>query len=239
MLKRIKILIIACFCLSLPVRAEDLSLRYLEQKQTVQACLEYVLQNTGYEAEKLILNLRSCLPEVSLPQGKLSFAVSGEVKEQVPSRLALRVEVKVDQHTVTVLYPVFDLDLNTGVLVTSCWVKRGQIFSSANVREKEMPLSDLPPRAVTDFAQIEGMLAKVSLPKDRVICLHHSKKIPLVEKKQPVKIICYSPGLRLEARGMALSEGSAGEVIRVRNMDSKKVIYAEVMDKGLVSVKVP
>lgn len=48
-------------------------------------------------------------------------------------------------------------------------------------------------------------------------------------------IIASQDGISASATGEALANGRAGEVIRVRNLGSQKVIEAQVVEEGVVT----
>ncbi|MDP5292392.1 flagellar basal body P-ring formation chaperone FlgA [Oceanimonas sp. CHS3-5] len=56
----------------------------------------------------------------------------------------------------------------------------------------------------------------------------------LVKKKEQVVIEAVGDGFTITTRGLALSNGSQGELVRVRNTGSGKVIQARVVDKNRV-----
>ena len=43
------------------------------------------------------------------------------------------------------------------------------------------------------------------------------------------------PGLHIEAQGIALQGGAEGDYIKVRNLDSNKVVKAKIKDESTVS----
>jgi flagella basal body P-ring formation protein FlgA len=56
----------------------------------------------------------------------------------------------------------------------------------------------------------------------------------LVKAGEPVVIEVVSGGIRVEALGRARQSGSLGDMIRVENVDSRKIIYARVVAAGVV-----
>lgn len=69
---------------------------------------------------------------------------------------------------------------------------------------------------------IDGM---VSLPKPQV----------LIKRNQTVVIKVQTAGLLITAMGQSLSEGSLGQYVRVRNVDSGRIIIGKVNEDGTVA----
>ncbi len=57
-----------------------------------------------------------------------------------------------------------------------------------------------------------------------------------VKSQHPVKIVFRVNGLEVSAKGTALVSGRIGQVIRVRNDASQKVLSARVIDSQTVEV---
>ena len=51
-----------------------------------------------------------------------------------------------------------------------------------------------------------------------------------------VKVVAYIGPVRIEASGEAMQEGRTGEVIRVRNIESSRVVHGRIDEHGWVVV---
>lgn len=58
----------------------------------------------------------------------------------------------------------------------------------------------------------------------------------LVLRGQHITIVAQNGGLKLRVKGKALMDGQQGQTIKVRNLKSKKLIYAQVISAGIVKV---
>jgi flagella basal body P-ring formation protein FlgA len=61
-----------------------------------------------------------------------------------------------------------------------------------------------------------------------------AKAAAAVKRNENVIIRIEKPGLSVTAVGKAMQEGRAGEVIKVRNVDSQRMILARVGEDGTV-----
>jgi flagella basal body P-ring formation protein FlgA len=59
----------------------------------------------------------------------------------------------------------------------------------------------------------------------------------LVRKGQFVDAVANEGGLNIRMRAQAMEAGPAGAVIRVRNLDSQKVFFAQVINENQVQVR--
>jgi flagella basal body P-ring formation protein FlgA len=80
------------------------------------------------------------------------------------------------------------------------------------------------------------MLPRRALPQGAVLRAAMLEAAPLVRRGQQVTIQAEITGLSVKSAGEALADGSQGELVRVRNLLTNKVITAIVMAPGEVRV---
>ncbi len=82
-----------------------------------------------------------------------------------------------------------------------------------------------------------GMVAIRTVAADQEIraeMLQSPEPAILIRRNEAVTIRIRRPGLTIEAMGLALQEGRAGEPVKVRNVDSSKIIVCKVNTDGTV-----
>lgn len=119
-------------------------------------------------------------------------------------------------------------------VVTLAEIPAGGVISRENVRVEKTTLSY--PEAA-NWSAPYGLIARRRLPKD--IVLHPNmvgpvKPVILVKRNQNVVIQLEAGGLVVTAVGRMVDEGAAGDYVRVRNVDSQRVIIAKVNEDGTV-----
>jgi flagella basal body P-ring formation protein FlgA len=60
---------------------------------------------------------------------------------------------------------------------------------------------------------------------------------PLVRKGQLVDVVVAEGGMNISMKGISLGNGGAGEMVSVRNLDSRKEFSAKVINLNTVQVK--
>lgn len=95
---------------------------------------------------------------------------------------------------------------------------------------------DAASRYVLDFSQIEGKVARGLLLKDHPILLSSLKDPVLVEQGKSIKLIVRGANLVITATGIPLQSGSAGDYIKVRNVDSGRTVSGTITKDGSVEV---
>ncbi len=116
--------------------------------------------------------------------------------------------------------PVKMGDLITGDLVTA---EKRQILNS---RE-----------AIAQFEQVIGMQAARYLSAGQVLNYSDLKKEQIMKRGQMVKAVFAHAFFDVSIAAQVEEAGSVGDVIKIKNMDSQKVVAARVVEKGLVRIE--
>lgn len=109
---------------------------------------------------------------------------------------------------------------------------RTQLFVPKNFDILSEKLSFVP--ADTDLSVYE-MAQTVS--QERPLSWRDISLRPLVKKGQLVNVVVAEGALNISMKGISLGNGGAGEMVSVRNMDSRKEFSAKVININTVQVK--
>jgi len=88
----------------------------------------------------------------------------------------------------------------------------------------------------TEFEQVEGMITRRSIRQGEAIKPSQLKAPTVIERGDQVIISASNPVISIQMKGEALSSGTKGQQISVRNTTSNRVVKAEVTGKGRVAV---
>ena len=114
-------------------------------------------------------------------------------------------------------------------------IAAGEVLSADNV-EVRTAASDS--RTTTPWVSPFGKTAARAVSAGAVIAptmLRSEAPAVLVERNATVQMKVAGSGFSITALGQALEEGRCGDVIRVRNVDSKRIVTARVAADGTVS----
>jgi len=180
----------------------------------------------------------------NLTRAPRDFVVPGAAKgvtfstRLVPSKIKnqARVEIAVlcNDKKIGIREVIFDLQYACRRAVAKVDIAAGAAIDPNNVRI-EVKASSRPER--TDWKSPYGLFAKRALRADTVIHSHMvgpAKSPVIVKRNQSVVIRIESPAFLITAVGVALLDGKAGENIKVRNVDSQRIIVARINDDGTV-----
>ena len=123
------------------------------------------------------------------------------------------------------------------VVVTTRPLLRKTAISKDDIRLEERTISSGSESFIYDPNNVLGMLVKRDL--SGAIPLTASMLNPplLVRRGQQVTILAEGPGLEVRMEGIALMDGTEGQVIRAKNKLSKRTIEGQVIKPGIIKVR--
>lgn len=128
----------------------------------------------------------------------------------------------------------FRLKFNCHKVVTLVEIPAGGVISPENV-QVEKTVSSYPEPA--DWSTPYGLVARRRLPANTVLSSNMIGPVEpaiVVKRNQNVIIRIAAGGLVVTAMGQTVEEGGTGEYVRVRNVDSQRIILARVNEDGTV-----
>ncbi|WP_202326034.1 flagellar basal body P-ring formation chaperone FlgA [Mesorhizobium sp. 113-3-9] len=99
-----------------------------------------------------------------------------------------------------------------------------------------IPGKHKPEAMATRTEELQGKIAKRTLLPGRYIPTAAIREAWLVEQGAAVQVFFVAGGLTITATAVTLQPGSAGDLIKVRNSDSGKILSGTVMADGTIQV---
>lgn len=123
------------------------------------------------------------------------------------------------------------------VLVPTQTIYPGQIVTADMLQQVPLRRQLRNPAAVErNWKALDGKVAKRTLLPGRMIPTGSVREAWLVEPGKPVQVVYAQGGLEIALSAVALQAGAAGDMVRLRNVDSGSVFLGVVMADGSVRV---
>lgn len=134
------------------------------------------------------------------------------------------------------IYLSANVQVHDQVLIARRFLRRGTILSATDFQFERRELSTLPGGYETDPQQLIGRQLQRALMTGRVISPRAVKMMPAVRRGETVTLIAGQSGIEITSSGIALSDASIGERLRVRNESSQRVIEGKVTANRRVEI---
>jgi flagellar basal body P-ring formation protein FlgA len=126
--------------------------------------------------------------------------------------------------------------ITTEVVVANTTILRGEYISEDKLSLIKLKVNNQQSQYFRSFNDIVGKLAKRTIRADKPIKASQLQIRYLVKRKQQVIIIARNENLMVKMNGIALDNGRSNERVKVRNINSKKIIEGVVSAEGVVTV---
>jgi flagella basal body P-ring formation protein FlgA len=123
------------------------------------------------------------------------------------------------------------------VLIPNRVIYPGETIDLAALKEVTLKPGKVVPGAVAiHAAELDGKVARRTLLPGRYIPLNSLREAWLVEQGAAVQVQFVAGALTISATAVTLQQGAAGDLVKVRNIDSGKVFSGTVMADGSIRV---
>jgi flagella basal body P-ring formation protein FlgA len=129
------------------------------------------------------------------------------------------------------------VEVFSDVVVTKKPLGRYKHITEDDIEVQRMDLANLPSDVLTDPEAVLGKRTKRAIAAQTVLRPNLVEFPPLVKRGDVVVIVAETKGLKITTLGEVKKKGRIGERIPVTNYDSKKIIYARVVDANTVKVE--
>lgn len=124
-----------------------------------------------------------------------------------------------------------------GFLVPTTTIYVGQPINNVGLSERMFYIkADAAALYVTDVKQALNKVAKKTLTAGRPISLSSLGDPVVIQRGQSTKLVFNAGDLVITASGVSLEPGSVGDWIKVRNIDSGRIVNGTVSSDGSVKV---
>jgi flagella basal body P-ring formation protein FlgA len=97
-------------------------------------------------------------------------------------------------------------------------------------------VTEMTNELVWDVEQVEGSILRKQVAPGSHIALRDVESAAVVRLGSSVRLVAEVNGLGVEVNGVALQRGGVGDVIKVKNLSSRKILSGTVIDVGRVKI---
>ncbi|HBI23415.1 MAG TPA: flagella basal body P-ring formation protein FlgA [Nitrospiraceae bacterium] len=196
----------------------------------------YLIENTPYGSEQIrVQNIN--MSDSILLSPEWDYEVMPAPKSQLTGRTAFSLNIKSDGRNIQTYWISANIEILVDAVMTSRTLKDRQIISEDDIYLSKKILSELPAGYVSDVKDIIGKRTKRFTGINRPITEDMVEEPPLFKRGDKVFVIAESDTLKVTTVGIASEDGIKGRPVKVLNIQSKKEVFGEVMEDGIVKVR--
>jgi len=208
----------------------------IEPETIRDAVTHFIDRNAPWASEQMeIKEIRFNQP-IHVPSGRVALQVSSPRHNDWIGATPFAVHVSVaGQRVKRITVPAY-IEVWSNVVVSVKPLGKYQPIGKEDVRIERMSLARVPHNVVVRLDEALGQRAKRNIAADCILRRDQIETPPMVRRGDIVQIVAQTPILKITAKGMAKQNGGKNERIKVINLRSKKLVYANVVDQQTVQV---
>ncbi len=173
---------------------------------------------------------------VQLPTGRLTYRVEPARNEDFLGRMIVALHLFVDGEPVRKLWVNATLSVMADVVTVIRPLGKHATIQLADLSVERSDLSDLSSDTVRRIEDALGNRTTRAIYPHTVLQSSMFDSPPLVRRGDIVKIVANAGPMTITATGIVKQQGCKGEMVRVVNTDSNRIITARVTGPGAVEV---
>ena len=122
------------------------------------------------------------------------------------------------------------------IVISARALPAGTILVDSDVRTIQKWVRRIHPQSLSSFETTTGKRLTIQVASGVEILATMLKDTPLVRKGKMVRIVFDNGLMHIVTVGLSEEDGVAGNIVRVKNITSNKIIYARVLSDSLVGI---
>jgi flagella basal body P-ring formation protein FlgA len=172
------------------------------------------------------------VPEpILLPEGEPEYTFEYSPRSDLARPFYLTVNISVDGDVVKRLFLRTVLKIEDTVAVAARELTPVQVLSPEDVRWEKRRLDSTRHSPILEMSWLEGKKPRTLIPAGQILTEDLLIKTPLIKRGETISLIYQDDRIRIKTQVKSLASGMRGDQIQVMNLDSKKVLKAEILDQ--------
>ncbi len=210
--------------------------RRLEEDDLRKLLTDYLNERRGENGGEWELRLTRPWTPVTIPDEPLKVEILEPALNRITSTSILRCEMRAGRQLVGVWQVPVHARLWCEVVIAESALRRGQLASDAELKRERRdvlalrdPLYELPSPA-TSYELAE------SVPAGALLTVRALRLKPVVFRGKTVDAVMRDHAMTISLKVEVLEEGVPGQLVRVRNLQSRRELRGKVQDEQTIAI---
>jgi len=208
----------------------------LPVKRIHKAIETAIVQQMPWPPEDVTINAIRFDESIQLPTGVLTYRIVPNRKEDFLGKTILNLHFYVDGKPVRKVWAHANISVMADVVTLVRPLGKHQHVEMADLALERRDLAGLPSDAIRRIEDAVGNRTVRMIYPDTVLRTSMISMPPVVNRGDVVKIVASSGAMTITATGLVKEQGRKGDLVRVVNTDSKRIVTARVAGPGTVEV---
>ena len=198
---------------------------------------DLVKRDVPWQEKDLVVENFSVMPEkLVVPEGRLSYSLQSILHPRYLGKKVVRLLMKANGRAAGAVKMTGDLQLYGEVVCLKRNLSRHEILVASDLEVVRRNISSLGADLITVPEEAVGQRLRSSLRAGSVLTRYYLEPPPLVERGDLVTITVQSDRFTISAPGEVRGTATKGEMVKVKNLMSRKEIFARVVSSETVRI---
>jgi flagellar basal body P-ring formation protein FlgA len=223
--------------LTLEMRVNASETQIIKTEEIEKNAINHLVKELPWNRESLEINVYYKGKDIVLPLGQKELIYKIMGSSQRAGRIPMSLEIRIDDQFKK------RIRLNTKVLVsqkvikTVRTVRRGEILTKDEIKIETMQTERPIKNAIINISSALGYEATRNISIGKIILQNFIKRPALGNRGDKILIMAKKGAMTITTPGILKEDGYEDAMVRVLNMESKKIIYGRLVDSNTVKVK--
>jgi flagella basal body P-ring formation protein FlgA len=229
-------IIYLCLSISFEMRVNASEKQIVKTEEIEKSAMDYLLKTLPWDKKSLDINVYYQGKDITLPPGKKELIYKIMGSSQRAGRIPMYLEIRInDQFQKRIRFNTKVL-VSQKVIKTIRAVRRGEILSKDEIRAETIKTERPSKNAITNMDYALGYEASRSLSIGQILVPNFIKRPALGNRGDKILITAQKGGMIITTAGILKEDGYKDAMVRVLNIESKKIIYGRLVDSNTVKV---
>jgi flagella basal body P-ring formation protein FlgA len=221
--------------LSIALLAAALDTAHAESNSRV-AVREYIAANMPWPPESVRVDFLSEEPESSSQARDLILRVEPAGNQDFIGDMVFLVKSFKGGNLLRTESIRTRIEVLRDVVTAARGMPAGSVLTENDIRTVRRWVRRIHQHSLPSMEAVSGKRLTIQVASGAEILATMLKEVPLVRRGKMVKMVFDNGPMQIVTVGMSEEDGVAGNIIRVKNITSNKVIYARVLSDSIVGI---
>ncbi len=209
----------------------------LTTEEIERLTIDYMIDTLPWDPDQAEITVKYNNRDLKLPEGERTLRFVNPGKRKTLGRIPLTLKIRVGEEYHRMVRLSAYVEVYQNVVKVRDSLVRGHILTPGDVELTQVKTSRLIPGVITKIENTVGYEIRRNLNMGHVLRANDLKKPYLIKRGDRILLLASKGSLKITVPGIAKSKGLKGGVIPVENIQTKKVVYGEVIDANTVRVE--
>ncbi|OGW26062.1 MAG: flagella basal body P-ring formation protein FlgA [Nitrospinae bacterium RIFCSPLOWO2_12_FULL_47_7] len=217
-------------------KGKDQETQIMTVEQIESGAEKYIVENLSGNTEEMEVKVKYEGRDQELPKGKyrLVYVLPGGTVRT--GRVPFSVRVEMDDGKYRLLHMYATISSYQDVVKLRKAFRRGQVLTVDDVETDRVKTTKPVFDAISQVEDAIGFEVSQNLELGKILTFGVLKKPYIVKRGDHILLVMDKGSMKITVPGIAKEQGVRGSTISVENLQSKKVVYGQILDEKTVQI---